>query len=157
MGLIYFGIRVTNLERSVRFYVDGLGLAKLRGGRMPHGGRRVLLVDRGTGQRLELNWYPLDSPYAVTYTSGEGLDHLGYSTGRAEEMAHRLELTGGRIVLRPSDSLGVRQNYYVEDPDGNWVELMAWGTTSRAPRSPKPPARKGPVKPPAQRRARGAT
>ncbi len=57
MGLIYFGIRVTDFERSLGFYREGLGLMKLRGGRMPHGGRRVLLADPGTGLRLELNWY----------------------------------------------------------------------------------------------------
>ncbi len=128
MGLIYFGIRVTDLERSSKVYVDGLGLVKLRGGRMPHGGRRVLLEDPGTGQRLELNWYPPESPYAAPYVPGEGLDHLGFSTGRAAEVARRLEAHGGRIALTPTDRLGVRENFYVEDPDGNWVELMAWGT-----------------------------
>lgn len=134
MGLIYFGIRVTDLDRSLRFYVEGLGLVKRRGGRMPHGGRRVLLEDPGTGQRLELNWYPPASPYAAPYVAGEGLDHLGFSTGHAREVAKRLEANGGKVVLRPTDRLGVRQNYYVEDPDGNWVELMAWGTSrSRRP------------------------
>ncbi|MGI0156371.1 MAG: VOC family protein, partial [Thermoplasmata archaeon] len=126
MGLIYFGIRVTDLERSERFYVEGLGLVKLRGGRMPHGGRRVLLADSGTGQRLELNWYPTESPYAAPFVPGEGLDHLGYSTGNAPELARRLEAYGGKIVLSPTDPNGVRQNYYVEDPDGNWIELMGW-------------------------------
>ncbi len=134
MGLIYFGIRVTDFERSLRFYREGLGLMKLRGGRMPHGGRRVLLADPGTGQRLELNWYPPDSPFAAAYVPGEGLDHLGFSTGRAAEVARRLEALGGTIVLRPTDPNGVRKNYYVEDPDGNWIELMAWGSSrKRAP------------------------
>ncbi len=130
MGLIYFGVRVTDLDRSLRFYVEGLGLVKLRGGRMPHGGRRVLLADPGTGQRLELNWYPPDSPYATPFVPGEGLDHLGFSTGKAPALAKHLEALGGKTVLRPSDPHGVRQNYYVTDPDGNWIELMAWGTPS---------------------------
>ncbi len=132
MGVIYFGIRVTDFEKSQRFYLEGLGLRKLRGGRMPHGGRRVLLADPGTGQRIELNWYPPGSPYDVPYRAGEGLDHIGFSTGRAAELAARLEHFGGRIVLRPSDPHGVRQNYYVEDPDGNWIELMAWGTSRKS-------------------------
>lgn len=127
MPLIYFGIRVTDLDRSMRFYVGGLGLEELRRGRLPHGGRRVLLVDRKTGQRVELNWYPKGSPFAGPYVPGEGLDHLGYSTGRPAEVAQRLVEHGGKIVLRPTDKNGVRQNYYVEDPDGNWVELMGWG------------------------------
>ena len=132
MGLIYFGIRVTDFERSLRFYKEGLGLVKLRGGRMPHGGRRVLLADPGTGQRLELNWYPSDSPYATPYVPGEGLDHVGFSTGKAADMARHLEEVGGKVVLKPTDPTGVRQNYYVEDPDGNWIELMAWGTSRRS-------------------------
>jgi catechol 2,3-dioxygenase-like lactoylglutathione lyase family enzyme len=136
MGLIYFGIRVTDLQRSLDFYIHGLGLAELRRGRLPHGGRRVLLVDRGTAQRIELNWYPGGSPYAVPYVAGEGLDHLGYSTGHAAEMARRLVEHGGKVVLTPTDPLGVRQNFYVEDPDGNWIELMAWGSArSSRPRS----------------------
>lgn len=126
MGLIYFGIRVTDLDRSLDFYVQGLGLEELRRGRLPHGGRRVLLEDRKTGQRLELNWYPKGSPFAVPYVAGEGLDHLGFSTGHAAEMARRLESHGGKVVLKPTDPHGVRQNFYVEDPDGNWVELMGW-------------------------------
>ncbi len=49
-------------------------------------------------------------------------------------MARRLEALGGTIVLRPTDPNGVRKNYYVEDPDGNWIELMAWGSSrKRAP------------------------
>jgi lactoylglutathione lyase len=129
MGLIYFGIRVTDLGRSLEFYTQGLGLEELRRGRLPHGGRRVLLVDRGTAQRLELNWYPKGSPYAVPYVAGEGLDHLGYSTGHAADLARRLVEHGGKIALTPTDPLGVRQNFYVEDPDGNWIELMGWGST----------------------------
>ena len=140
MGLIYFGIRVTDLERSLRFYIEGLGLEELRRGRLPHGGKRVLLEDEKTGQRLELNWYPDGSPFALPYVAGDGLDHLGFSTGHAADMARRLGAHGGRIVLSPSDLNGVRRNFYVADPDGNWAELMGWG-------SPKPSvgraARKG--------------
>jgi catechol 2,3-dioxygenase-like lactoylglutathione lyase family enzyme len=139
MGLIYFGIRVTDLGRSLDFYIHGLGLEELRRGRLPHGGRRVLLADPGTSQRLELNWYPTGSPYAVPYVAGEGLDHLGYSTGHAAAVARRLVEHGGRVVLTPTDPLGVRQNFYVEDPDGNWIELMGWGSR-RSPRPGKPAA-----------------
>jgi len=154
MGLIYFGVRVTNLDRSLRFYVEGLGLEELRRGRLPHGGRRVLLADRKTGQRLELNWYPEGSPFAVPYVAGEGLDHLGYSTGHAAEIAHRLEGHGGKIVLSPSDPNGVRQNFYVTDPDGNWVELMGWGPSS--PTTHRSSGRRGKPAPGRPRSARRA-
>ncbi len=37
MGLIYFGVRVTDLDRSLRFYVQGLGLGELVGDVCPMG------------------------------------------------------------------------------------------------------------------------
>jgi catechol 2,3-dioxygenase-like lactoylglutathione lyase family enzyme len=39
MLLRYFGIRVSNLEKSVAFYTKFLGLKKLRQGRMHDGGK----------------------------------------------------------------------------------------------------------------------
>lgn len=88
----------------------------------------MLLVDRKTGQRLELNWFPKGSSFAVSYADGEGLDHLGFPTGHAAEIARAFEAHGGKIALRPSDPNGVRQNFYVATPDVNWIELMAFGS-----------------------------
>ena len=65
VGLRYFGIRVTDLERSLSFYVGVLGRKERRRGTMRHGGVWVLLQDPRTRQRLELNWYPPGSPYAA--------------------------------------------------------------------------------------------
>jgi catechol 2,3-dioxygenase-like lactoylglutathione lyase family enzyme len=39
MVLRYFGIRVTDLERSVKFYTELLGLKEVRHGTMRHGGK----------------------------------------------------------------------------------------------------------------------
>lgn len=55
MVLRYFGIRVTELERSVKFYTELLGLRKRRQGKMQHGGKWILLEDPRSHQRLELN------------------------------------------------------------------------------------------------------
>jgi len=92
---------------------------------MRHGGLWVLLEDARTGQRLELNWYPPDSPFNVKFVPGEGLDHIGFTSAHAAEVARRLVALGGRYALRPTDPNGIRGNYYVEDPDGNWVEIYA--------------------------------
>jgi hypothetical protein len=116
----------------------------MRRGRLPIGGRRVLLADRGTAQRLELNCYPKGSPYDVPYVAGEGFDHLGYSTGHAADVARRLVEHGGKIVPTPTDPLGVRQSFYVEAPDGNRIEPMAWGSArSTPPGSPPKPRPRG--------------
>jgi catechol 2,3-dioxygenase-like lactoylglutathione lyase family enzyme len=46
--LLYTGIRVTDLERSLVFYKQGLGLTEIDRGTMSHGGVYVLLEDRDT-------------------------------------------------------------------------------------------------------------
>lgn len=120
----YTGIRVTDLDRSLKFYRDGLGLIERRRGRMHHRGVWVLLEDGRSGQRLELNWYPPGSPFATPYVPGEGLDHIGYSTSHAAAVIRKLVARGGRLVLRPTDPGGSRGTTYVADPDGNWVEIM---------------------------------
>ncbi len=58
MALEYCGIRVTDLDRSLKFYTGALGLRELRRGTMEHGGLFILLEDPETSQRLELNFYP---------------------------------------------------------------------------------------------------
>jgi lactoylglutathione lyase len=122
--LRYFGIRVSDLERSLRFYTELLGLKQVRGGTMYHGGKWVLLEDPRSHQRLELNWYPRDSPFATPYDSGEGLDHIGFKVEDAKSTYKKLVAKGATPALAPSDKNGVRGIYYLKDPDGNWIEFF---------------------------------
>ena len=125
MVLRYFGIRVTDLDGSLRFYTELLGLKKVRAGRMRHGGRWVLLQDPRSRQRLELNWYPPDSPYSVPYVPGEGLDHIGFRVSDARSVYKKLRREGVPSALAPEDRNGVRGIFYLEDPDGNWIEFYS--------------------------------
>ncbi len=124
MGLRYTGIRVTDLDRSLRFYTKLLGLRETRRGRAAHGGTWVLLQDPRTRQRLELNWYPPDHPFASRYSPGDGLDHIGFRVPAPAAVYRRLLRQGARSALAPTDRNGVRGVYYVLDPDGNWIEFF---------------------------------
>jgi len=64
MYLSYFGIRVTNLDRSLKFYTELFGLKEVARGdnRKLGGGIYVLLRDEKSGQKLELNSYPVKNP-----------------------------------------------------------------------------------------------
>jgi catechol 2,3-dioxygenase-like lactoylglutathione lyase family enzyme len=124
MVLRYFGIRVSDLENSVKFYTELLGLRKLRQGKMHHGGKWVLLEDSRSHQRLELNWYPDGSPFATAYVPGEGLDHIGFKVQNPALAFKRLVAKGAVPALIPSDKEGVNGIYYLKDPDGNWIEFF---------------------------------
>ena len=129
LWISYFGIRVKDLRRSEEFYSKLFDLVELR--RSSHAtGAYVLFKDRRSGQRLELNWYSPESPFASPYLPGEGLDHIGVRVKSIPETLERLKKLGIEPATRqlPSDEdVWVLQNghriAYIKDPDGNFIEL----------------------------------
>jgi len=123
MYLSYIGIRVTDLQRSLKFYEDLFGLEEVeRGDNSKFGaGIFVLLRDRKSGMKLELNWYPEGSKYNAPYVVGEGLDHLAFCVDNIKEKFRELVGEG----VSPTDfGPDTGASYcYVKDPDGNWIEL----------------------------------
>lgn len=127
MYLRYFGIRVTDLERSLKFYTDLLGLTEAgRGSMSGYGddrGNWVLLEDATSGQRLELNAYPEESRWHAPYEPGEGLDHLGFVVDDVAATYNELVAKGaGPTDIDPASTDG--HQAFVTDPDGNWIELF---------------------------------
>jgi lactoylglutathione lyase len=125
VALVYSGLRVTDLDRSVRFYTEGLGLKERTRGTMSHGGLFIQLQDPDTMQQLELNWYPEGSPYDVPYSVGEGLDHLGFEVEDARAAYRRLLLLGATPAIEPWLEEDRYWIGFVRDPDGIWVELLS--------------------------------
>ena len=90
---------------------------------MDHGGVWVLLVDRTSGQRLELNWYPPGSEHASPYTVGEGVDHLGFRVASLPTAVAQLTAAGAKVELELKEK-GEVVLVYLTDPDGIWIELI---------------------------------
>ena len=124
MKLVYVGIRVSNLRRSIKFYTKALGLKVSHKGYMHHDGRFVNLVDKTTGQHLELNWYPKRSTYYKAYRSGEELDHIGFEVEDARESFSKLISNGAKPAVKPLYDGGWWMGF-VLDPDGIWIELIS--------------------------------
>jgi len=124
MTLRYVGLRVRDLERSLRFYTGALGLREESRGTMSHGGVFVGLVDPESKVPLELNWYPPGSPFATPYAPGEGLDHLGVEVPDARAKIRELVDAGGELAVAPWLEGGRYWIGFVKDPDGNWVEVQ---------------------------------
>jgi len=134
MKLSYFGIRVTDLERSLKFYTGLLGLREVRRGEATKWGAGiwVLLQDGPSGQQLELNWYPPGSPYAVPYLPGEGLDHIAFLVDDVRKTYRELVARGAApTAVTPAETDG--WTAYVTDPDGNWVEIYTHTTPGEPP------------------------
>jgi catechol 2,3-dioxygenase-like lactoylglutathione lyase family enzyme len=148
MWINYFGIRVTDLGRSIDFYTRVFDLVEIaRGGNDIQ--KYVLFKDRMSGQRIELNWYGRESKFATPYLAGEGLDHIGVRVKSLNDTLQRLEGLG---ILPSTKELGALDHQgrpkddddvwvtsnghniaFIKDPDGNFIELYdhpeePWGS-----------------------------
>src|SRR5438552_18819424 len=75
--LRYTGIRVRDMDASLRFYTEVLGMRDLekRYRTPPTEGEVVTLKSRDGGQLLELIWYAEGSRFGRPYVNGDALDH----------------------------------------------------------------------------------
>ena len=119
---IYTGIRVRDLEASVKFYTGVLGMKEI--------GRSTIAMAKGTvvnlvtedgGPILELNYYEKGSPFDAKYTVGEGLDHLAFEVPNLDAALAEAKKAGHPMVQEMR--MPASRWAYIEDPDGNWIEL----------------------------------
>ncbi len=119
---IYTGIRVRNLEASVKFYTGVLGMKEIeRSAIAAAKGIAVNLVTEEGGPILELNYYEKGSPFDATYAPGEGLDHLAFEVPSLDAALAEAKKAGHPMVREVRAPTG--RWAYIEDPDGNWIEL----------------------------------
>lgn len=125
--LSYVGIRVTDLDRSLKFYREVFGLREVARGDNTSAGKGpyVLLRDDYSGQKLELNYYVPGSKFATPYDPGDGLDHISFRVEDLGEFVATLARLG--VPDAPGAPNHVLPNghrvAYVTDPDGNWIEI----------------------------------
>ena len=112
-------LRVTDLERSVAFYQDVLGLDVMQ----RYGDAAAFLSADGYHHHLGLNcWQSAGGP--PSQRRAAGLYHVAFlypdraSLGRA---VARVQENG--IVLHGAADHGVSEAVYFDDPDGNGIEL----------------------------------
>jgi lactoylglutathione lyase len=120
----YTGIRVKDLDASVRFYTQVLGMSqKGKDAIEETKGIAVVLVSEEGGHPLELNYYEKGSPFAAPYEVGEGADHLAF---RVEDLDKALAEArkAGHPPVREIKTETSRWAY-IQDPNGIWIELFA--------------------------------
>lgn len=128
--LEYIGIRVRDLDRSRRFYTEGLGLVAGRSGRMAAGGVWLELTDPATHAMLELNFYPDDPPFR----EGDELDHLGFRVEGLDATVGQLISLGARLRI-PAFREADTRLAFLSDPDGVWIELYERVASDEPPTS----------------------
>lgn len=133
---LYTGIRVRDLDRSVRFY-KAMGMRELFRGTMEHGGVYVHLAFPRSVVRLELNYYPPSTKFHAPWGPGAEFDHLGFRAEKPDQYLAKLRRAGATVAI-PTWTDGSSRIGYVNDPDGVTIEVFG---PAKAPRKRKPRAR----------------
>ncbi|MBM4199612.1 MAG: lactoylglutathione lyase [Gammaproteobacteria bacterium] len=118
MKYLHTMVRVTDLEASLRFYRDALGLELLSKKEVPQGRYTLVFLaapgDHSSQIELTYNW---DSE---TYTGGRNFGHLAYAVADIHAACQRLADHGVTILRPPRDG----RMAFVRSPDGISIELL---------------------------------
>lgn len=113
----HFNFNVLDLEKSLEFYKEALGLLPVREKEAEDGSfKLVYLGDRETDFQLELTWL---RDRTEPYNLGECEFHLAFDTDKYEEF-HRHHEEMGCIAFE-NPAMGI---YFITDPDGYWIEIV---------------------------------
>lgn len=125
MGLSYVAIRVIDLDASLKFYVEDLGLKIIEKHSYMPGEQVIGLRDKETGQRLNLMYYAEDCKLYTPYkTDGVELDHLLFEVKDAKKTFQEFVKRGAPVawdlVERKTED-GEFAMGFIKDPNGIWV------------------------------------
>lgn len=129
MKYLHTMVRVTDLEQSLHFYRDLLGLKETR--RIENEkGRFTLIFLAPPGQEdapveLTYNWDP------EVYTGGRNFGHLAYEVDDIYEFCDRVQKAGVTINRPPRDG----HMAFIRSPDNISIEILQKGP-SKAPAEP---------------------
>jgi lactoylglutathione lyase len=125
-------LRVGDLERSLRFYIEVLGMKLLRRKDYPGGSYTLAFV--GYGDEKDTTVLELTHNWGTgAYELGTGFGHLAIGVDDIHATCAAIAAKGGRVVREPGPKQhGTSVIAFVEDPDGYKVELIQTSSRSDA-------------------------
>jgi lactoylglutathione lyase len=122
MRYLHTMLRVVDLERSLRFYTQGLGFELVSRKEYPDGKFTLAFVRAGKDQptiELTHNWE------TKSYARGDAFGHVAYQVDSIASVQARLKQHGYDLSWGPGKTPdGKRAMAFVDDPDGYEIELL---------------------------------
>lgn len=124
MRILHTMLRVGNLDKSLAFYTQVLGMKLLRRKEYPDGRFTLAFVgyqDEADGTVLELthNWD------TSSYNLGEGYGHIAIEVGDAYQACENVKKLGGKVTREAGPMKhGATVIAFIEDPDGYKIEFI---------------------------------
>ena len=113
----HFNFNVLDLERSLAFYREALGLVPVREKEAADGSFKLVYLGDGVSDfTLELTWL---RDRSEPYDLGDEEFHLAFHTDDFDA-AHEKHAAMGCICFE-NPGMGI---YFIQDPDGYWIEII---------------------------------
>ena len=118
--LLHTRYRVNELERTVAFYKDVLGLEEVRRHKSPRGSELVFLKAPESEEQIELCSFPASGPVQVQ----PDLTHLAFAVDSLEEFGRHLAKLGLKFSDGPTETSTGSVFAFVDAPEGYEIELI---------------------------------
>lgn len=124
MRLLHTMLRVGDLQASIAFYTDVLGMTLLRQHDYPDG--RFTLAFLGYGNEKENTVLELTHNWdTASYDLGNAYGHIAIAVDDVYAACEKIRANGGKVVREPGPMKhGTTILAFVEDPDGYKIELL---------------------------------
>ncbi len=121
--LLHTRYRVNDLEKTVKFYKDVLGLEEARRHESPRGSKLVFLKTPGSEELIEITYFPAGGPVHVQ----PDLTHLAFEVDSLDEFAKHLATLGIKYSDGPTKSSSGNTFAFIDAPEGYEIELIQQG------------------------------
>lgn len=113
----HFNFNVLDLDKSIKFYEEALGLKEVRRKEATDGSYKLVYLGDGEGHfSLELTWL---KDREEKYDLGDEEFHLALTTENYEEAYKKHKEMG--VIIYENPAMGI---YFIGDPDGYWIEIV---------------------------------
>ena len=113
-------MRVSDMEQTIQFYTDVLGLEVLERKVSPRGSHLAFLKVPNSEELIELTSFPPSGPVTVQ----EDLVHLAFQVESLDDTIASLNAKGVKVTDGPTQSSSGSRFIFIDAPDGYEVELI---------------------------------
>jgi lactoylglutathione lyase len=118
--LLHTRMRVSDLDQTIQFYTNVLGLEVLERKTSPRGSQLAFLKVPNSDELIELTSFPPSGPVNVQ----EDLVHLAFQVDSLDETIASLNSIGVKVTDGPTQTSSGSRFIFIDAPDGYEVELI---------------------------------
>jgi len=121
MKILHTCLNVADLDRSIQFYTEQLGLQFVNRREIKQNNAEIAFLKDGDAGALELTrWRDKKA-----LLEGDNFDHIAFETEDITKTVAELRAHGVTIAMEPYSLQGSSSKIaFIKDPDGNWLELI---------------------------------